>query len=80
MAVLSLKLTSINSITMNLSRLSSTERKFLATPRLRSATVLMSGTATMAQIFDHMNISGDTKFMEQVINGDSEANFVKSVK
>ena len=76
MAVWSLYLMAINSITMNLSQLSSTEREFLATLRLRSATSLMSTTAAMAQIFDHMNISGDTKFMDQVINGDSEANFV----
>ena len=80
MAVWSLYLMAINSITMNLSQLSSTEREFLATPRLRSATSLTSTTAAMAQIFDHMNISGDNKFMDQVINGDSEANFVKSVK
>ena len=76
MAVWSLYLMAINSITMNLSQLSSTEREFLAIPRLRSATSLTSTTAAMAQIFDHMNISGDTKFMDQVINGDSEANFV----
>ena len=80
MAAWSLYLMAINSITMNLSQPSSTERKFRATLRLRSATSLMSTTATMAQIFDHMNISGDTKFMEQVINGDSEANLAKSVK